>query len=243
MPDLQTVQNQMRDTIVSGDASAATLAAYIDDNGIDAERRLQVYRNNFRESLTEALRGIFPGAIAFIGDEFFTGIVAEFVKTSPPDRPQLSGYGGDFADFFRTFEHAKRVAYVADLMELEWAIHESQNAPNADRYSPEEALNALDTGTLSVHPSLRLVEAPTPIVSFWMVTKGQLKPELIRVDSGGEQAAVVRVDGAVQLQPLDKDDFLLLTKLAKAPVSSELGNDISRDQIAALAARGLFASA
>lgn len=58
---------------------------------------LDVYRNNIRSSLIEALKEAFPHTLTLLGERCFSAEAARFVATSPPEDPRLSRYGQGFA--------------------------------------------------------------------------------------------------------------------------------------------------
>src|SRR3954453_13504031 len=80
-------------------AAGGTLAGRIVAGGLDPGRRLAVYRDNVLVSLSRLLEGTFPATRHHLCPERFAGLALAFVRTEPPDRPQLLAYGAGFPAF------------------------------------------------------------------------------------------------------------------------------------------------
>ena len=91
MLPLRDLQQMMaRDVLAE---SAGALANLIREDGLPADRRLQVYRNNTIISLTEALKATYPVVAALVGEQFFAHAAKAFIAAHPPREPVV-GEGG-----------------------------------------------------------------------------------------------------------------------------------------------------
>src|SRR5437868_3298584 len=90
-------------------------------NGLRAERRFAVYRNNVAVGLIQALASRFPAAKKIVGEEFFAGMARAYIGLHPPQSPVLLRYGDDFANFVQAFEPASGLPYLPDVIRLEAA--------------------------------------------------------------------------------------------------------------------------
>jgi hypothetical protein len=158
-------------------------------------RRYGVYRNNVVASLTGALASRFPATESIVGRDFFRAMAETFIRIHPPCSPVLLAYGATFPDFVETFEPARELAYLADVMRLEAARGHAYHAADASPLDPA-ALAAIDPArlgdlVLAPHPALSVLSSHHPLVTIWAMNAGE-KP-LGPVDPWrGEHAVVTR---------------------------------------------------
>ncbi|HEU4622795.1 MAG TPA: DNA-binding domain-containing protein [Burkholderiaceae bacterium] len=93
--------------------------------------RLAIYRANAIAACTRALRAHYPVCARLVGDEFFDATARAYRQAHPSTNGDLGHYGDAFAEFLRTFEHARSLPYLSDVAQLEWAVHIATTA--ADR--------------------------------------------------------------------------------------------------------------
>jgi hypothetical protein len=166
-------------------------------NGSDPARRFAVHRNNVIASLVEALADTFPVVQALVGAEFFRAMAAVFARTHPPDSPLLHRYGGELPAFIEGFAPARGLPYLADVARLELARVEACHGADAAPLSRAAAALVLANGErvgqlrFVLHPALRWLVSPHPVVSLWAAHQGQGALEDIDL-SQGESALVVR---------------------------------------------------
>ena len=136
-----------------------------------AAHAFEVYRNNFRVNLQEALRVTYPITARLVGDEFFAAMINVFVTSRPPRSPVLIEYGGELPDFISRFEPAGTVPYLADVARLESAWNDAYHAPESNSLPPSAlpGLNAesLAGAEVTLHPSVRIVRSAFPVASIW----------------------------------------------------------------------------
>jgi len=136
-----------------------------------SSRRFDVYRNNMVVSLVEALRATFPAVERLVGEEYFAAAARVYVERHPPRTPVLLCYGEHFGDFLDSFPSAAGVPYLGDVARLEWARSHALHAADAEPATIEALAgvpdSALESSTLTPHPSLSLVPSRWPVVSLW----------------------------------------------------------------------------
>lgn len=204
---LADFQEQFRKAIHSGSEEAKVQELIVSDV-LSANARLQVYKNNYQMSLSDALVEVFPIVSAFVGEEFLRAAAKHFVAESPPSDPQLFQYGGEFPQFLATYSHAAEVVYVADIAALEWAVHELQFVASVGEGTETELV-----GHHAVNPNVRILESEFPLLQLWMVGTGQLVPEAVHIGSGGQSIAVVLEGMEVKLHPLTAEELVGLKAL------------------------------
>ncbi len=181
-------------------------------NGEASQRRFDVYRNNVAVGLMDAIADTYPVVRALVGDEFWAGLARNFTRLFLPSSPVLLDYGVDFADFISTQDDTATVPYLAHVAALEWAwnraYHAADMAPiDIDILAavPEDAVENI---RLQFHPSGQLLQSPWPVASIWHAHQHQDPHSALgRIPGGGEQAIIVRPDGAVEVRALDPTAF------------------------------------
>lgn len=185
--------------------------------GSDPYRRLQIYRNNTRASLTATLMAVFPVTMRLVDERFFGYAASEFIRRNPPNEPRLVRYGASFPAFLRTFEGLVDMAFVAETARLEWAIAEALDAASL----PSVGLGALEGDSsaiapdLVLQPSLRFVISHWPALSIW--SAHQSGGDVDAVCGGGrkpERIALWRAGDNVRFSLLDSAQFSFRYSLA-----------------------------
>jgi len=169
-------------------------------------RRFNVYRNNFYASLIKVLAGRYAVVQRLVGEEFFRAMAKAYVEQDPPRSAMILAYGGGFADFLHRFPPVSDVPYLPDIARLEWARHTAYHAADATPLGaedfaaiPGEQVAAL---RLMLHPSLRVVSSPYPIVSIWQTNMFDDEVRTIGPDAGGEDAMIARPEMSVEVRTL-----------------------------------------
>ena len=167
MPTLLELQRAMRASVVQHDASAMVEALAI---GVEPGR-LDIYRNTIVSGLTRALRLAFPAVAHLVGDDFFAGAAAAFIREHLPGKAYLDQYGGEFPDFLSGFPPAISLPYLADVARLEWAVSRALHAPDDAPLdlSRLAALSADDQDRVRFqpHPSVGLLRSDFPVDEIW----------------------------------------------------------------------------
>lgn len=159
----------------------------------------EVYRNNYRVNLQEALRVTYPVTAQLVGDEFFAAMINVFVTSRPPRSPVLIEYGGDLPAFIDSFEPAAAVPCLADVARLEAAWNDAYHAAESGYLQPS-ALSGLTPESLAdtkvvLHTSVQLVRSSFPVASIWELHRSPSPdPSLSRE---AEDALVLRPDAEV----------------------------------------------
>jgi hypothetical protein len=190
--------------------------------GIAPERRLAVYRNNVLLSLRRVLDGTFPASRRLLGPERFAKVAQAFIRSAPPERPQLLTYGAGLPAFLECSAEAATVAHVVDVARLEWAREEAYYAADAPPLSAKD-LAAIPVARYAalrfqLHPSLRLVSSAGPVLALWRAAASGSSegiPAAVR-DERPERVLVLRPEMAVTVRPIAAADLLLLESLGEA---------------------------
>lgn len=97
---------------------------------------LDIYRNNYRSALVEALATTFERTQRWVGEEAFRRAAAHHLILHPPSSWTLDDAGKAFDDTLA--ELFPGDPEVAELAWLEWAMHRAFSASDSDSLGPVE---------------------------------------------------------------------------------------------------------
>ncbi|TVR06088.1 MAG: DUF2063 domain-containing protein [Salinarimonadaceae bacterium] len=216
MPALRDSQSDFARGLFGGDLPANVA---IRDPAI-AKARFAVYRNNVVVGLAKALATRFPAVERLVGEEFFTACARLFVEKHPPRSRLMMRYGEDFPAFLAGFEPAAGLPYLPDVARLEFALGEAYHAADATPVAIEALVAAAgrdpESLRLMLHPSLRIVASPHPIVTIWRMNQPGATPEPIAQWSG-ETAIVSRPALAVRVEAAEPAYVAFIDALSRDP--------------------------
>jgi len=173
-----------------------------------AATAVEVYRNNYRGNLHDALAGAYPVIEQLVGNDFFRGLTRAYIEQNSSRSGNLHNYGEQMAAFIADFLPAKQLVYLSDVAALEWACHCAYFAADA---------GTLDTGKLSwleqehysdlvlvVHPACHVVRSVYPVADIWHAHQPGAPGDFhIDLDSGPCNALVIRIDDVVLVNKLE----------------------------------------
>ena len=148
-----------------GDAAMPALA----ETGERAERGLAAYRANAEALAERALGAAFARIRAMLGDDDFAHLAAAFWRAHPPQRGDVGEWGGEFAGWLQAHPAMARWPYLADCARLDFALHRSERAADADFDADSLALlGSADPQRLRLvpMPGTALVSSRWPIVTI-----------------------------------------------------------------------------
>jgi len=227
-----------------------------DDRPIPAAGRLRIYRNNTQLGLIDPLASTFPVVLQLVGEDFFHRMAGDFVRSHPPQRPELLAYGQDFPGFIGAYEAAASVPYLADVARLELAWNFAYNAPDRDPLPPQAltqfAIDELENLRLVPHPSLRFVASSWPVMAIWQAHQAEGGPVgAIDLEAGGDMLLVYRPRQETFIRKVGAGAFAFVMSLSArqtlaAAFTSALAGDPDFNvsaELSSLLAAELFAEA
>lgn len=234
MPSLHELQSAFARAVLD-DTHSAPLSACIASNGLAAERRLGVYRNNTLANLGEALQAAYPVVHRLVGGEFFTYLAREYQRAHPSLCGDLESFGDTLAGFLETFDAVSHLPYLADVARLEWAWHTAGYAADHPAFDPARLADVPERhhGELRarLHPAVRLLASRWPILRIVQVNQeGYAGEESVHLGEGGVQVLVLRRGHTVEARALGRAEFALLTALAGgATLDAATGSALKSD--------------
>lgn len=167
-------------------------------------RGVEVYRNNYRGNLHDALAGAYPVIRQLVGEDFFRLLAKRFIERHPSRSGNLHRYGSELAEFLAHFDNTQHLPYLPDMARLEWACHLAYFAEEVPPFDISR-LATIAAGSYPdlrwrLHPCCTLLASAYPIAAIWQAHQ-QGSPADFRVDlnSGGENLLVYRSGLNVQV--------------------------------------------
>jgi len=202
--------------IVHGLAPSANInSAY---SNYSADVALDIYRNNYRGNLHDALVGAYPVVKQLVGDDFFRYLSRAFIEQHPSRSANLHHYGAELADFVATFAPAKELIYLPDVAALEWACHRVYFAEDGDVLDLNELAKVPPAAyadlVLQLHASCDLLHSDYPTAVIWQAHQpGASNDFNIDLGRGPCNALVSRKLGVVSVTELTDSDAAWLQNI------------------------------
>lgn len=194
-------------------------------NGLDAARRLQVYRNNMRISLTEALRAVYPVTERLVGEEFFAASAWSYIQVHPSHSGNIQDYGSAFPRFLAGYGPASSLPYLSDVAALEWRRLETALA------APHTPLDVAALAKVPAElqpdlhfrhqPAARAFCSPYPVLSIWEYCQADAPETGLDIDRPGECVLFARPQLDVYMRRLTRGEYAFLHHLCRGRTFEE----------------------
>lgn len=149
LADLRTCQSWLQEQIVGGATSAAQDWVR-EEYGLDAARRVDIYREMYPARMLEALQTDYPGTAWALGAGRFYRVVREYVEKHPSRSWTLNRLGDHFPEFLCQLGRRANT-FVRELASLErelCRVFEAPEVPALAPGPPPERLRARPTSAL-----------------------------------------------------------------------------------------------
>jgi len=226
VPKLRDVQEQFARHL-QGLPTDPDITKQVKFNQLQNHQRLQVYKNNFKLSLTSNLASIYPVVQKLVGEQFFNYTCNEFISVYPSKNGNLHEYGGEFSDFLANFEPAKNLEYLPDIALLEWAFHQVFHETDVSSLDLErlQQINETDYEKIifSLNPASRLLKSRFPIVDIWQANQSDDPPQ-IRLEEKDHYFLIGRRNYENIFQELGEIEFRFLTMIQSSEKLADISN-------------------
>lgn len=218
MPSLREVQARFAAGVFAG---TQDIEAFIKDEGLPADARFAIYRNNTYAGLSAAVRAEYPVVERLVGPDFFDAMVHAFVSAYPLRQGCLLDFGADLAEFIEGYESVAALPYLADVARLEWQVHEAFYAPDAEALRLNDLANlsgeAYADLKLHRHPSVRLLTSRWPVLRIYETNQPEFSGavDIDLAAASGQVVLTVRRDFRIEIRLLTQPELILLTALAE----------------------------
>jgi len=179
--------------------------------------RLEVYRNNARETFRKTLSATYPVVERLVGDACFRGIAAHFMREFPSRAGDLGRFGAELAILLEIYYRDTQFAYLADVARLEWACTEVETAADSAPFDLLELASVREEEhamlRFAMRPCVRLVSSRYPVLRIWHANQGD-DVGTVDLAGGGERVLVARRGQELRLEALDAGTFAFARSLA-----------------------------
>jgi len=242
VPTLRELQSAFARALTA--PQAVDVAAFVMAEGIAAERRIQVYRNNLLANLSGAIEAIYPVVRRLIGEALFRKVSRAYARAVPSRCGDLHAYGESFPEWLTRLPEMSSLVYLEDVARLEWTYHQVFHAVDAAPLSlaalaevPADRRHEL---RFAPHPASALLQSAYPVLRIWQVNQEDWAGEqTVSLDEGGDEILVRRQRGDVEFMRLTPAEYGLLAALRRGgsleqAVTEALGRDRAFDVGASL---------
>ena len=188
-------------------------------NGLDAARRLQVYRNNHAIALASALRAVYPVTERLVGEDFFTAAAGAYAEANPSHNGNIQEYGGSFPAFLKDYAPAASLPYLSDVAALEWRRLQTAVAPPHQPMDLKAlaAVPAEDLPGLYFHhqPAARAFESRFPVLSIWEFCQEAEPQGGLDLSLGPQCVLFSRPALDVEMRLVSKGEYAFLQRLCR----------------------------
>lgn len=207
-------------------APPSGLPAAIRAGSLNAERRLDIYRNNVFANLRNALRAVYPVVERLVGAEFFDHAANGFIREYPSVSGDIEDYGEAFAAFLARFPGAEALPYLPDTARLEWACHRVFHAADPAPLALEKLAGVSPEryGQLrfQLHPASALLASDYPVHRIWETNQPDHRgDETVDLSLGGVKLLLLRRRFEVEMRPLGAGEFAMLAGFAAGRMVAE----------------------
>jgi len=173
--NLQKIQQAYSQAIYQADTNALELLIH-GTTDFTTRTRVDVYRNNTLGTLKQTLADTYPVCEMLVGKNYFKQLGTAYVRQYPSTDRNLDHYGSEFPltlqNLIEQRDELQKLAYLADVAQLEWCLHQAYYAPNRTVFDFERFSNLgseqHENIVFKLADDIYLMESPYPIYTIWL---------------------------------------------------------------------------
>ena len=89
---------------------------------LSAQKALEVYREDYKARLSEALANTYAATHFLLGDEDFFKICSDYIDATPSHFSNLDDFGDQFSDFCQTHMALESYPFLVEMSQFEWSF-------------------------------------------------------------------------------------------------------------------------
>ena len=166
----EALRQQMLLRALWRDARPGVVAGWLRDEPARFTRGLLTYQANAGALAERALAAAFPTVQQLVSEASFATMARAFWAAHAPLQGDMALWGTELAAFIEAADQLADVPYLADVARLEWAVHETEAAADADAAPLGLALLAEHDPAelvLRLRPGTAVLSSTHPVVTIW----------------------------------------------------------------------------
>ena len=188
-------------------------------NGLRADQRLRIYRNNAVVGFAKAMQATFPALVRLGGADWFNQMARAYQRAHPSRSGDLNDVGGDFPAFLADHLSGGEYAYFSDVALLEWnyqqCLGESAVLPDHLDRLPLHLQDDLSQLRFQVAAPTRAIESIYPLFEIWNQNRSDgEQSRAIDLRRGASRLLVIRRIDHVEVREVSAPVFTLLRAFA-----------------------------
>lgn len=211
---------------------------------------LQIYHANYTGALYATLEEMYPVCKKIVGEKYFKFATNEYITVNRSFSYSLNDYGANFADFVSTLPSAMHLAYLPDVIRLEYLIHESTLGYDARVFNFNEFYKV----PAKLHSELKfrllengyLLESSFPVDDIWHFNQAHeyrenndKTSELLSIERAKKFFFVYYIDAKLHINRILREEYLFLQELKLNKTLNDvcenlLNKNVAEDTIAKL---------
>jgi Putative DNA-binding domain len=231
-----TPWERMRPVAANGRPMRAVAAEFIKPNDrLTSFERLEIYNRQYWFRVLSSLAEDFPGLRAVLGDSRFDSMAKAYLSACPSRSFTLRNLGSRLEGWLRKHPSwaASRQKLAIDMVRLEWADIEAFDGKAEPALKPEDLAGvSAPKLRLRLQPYIRLLNLRYPVDNLLLEVrddgdtdfasnafserrKRRRVQAVARLEASRVFLAVHRLDLSVYFRRLEREEFIILSKLRK----------------------------
>lgn len=208
---LKIIQQQFMDYLLNANTSITKNVT--DQQGLSADKRLEIYFNAYRIRLKETIDIDHPVLGIYLGDDLFDEMVENYIEQYPSTFNSLRQFCDQLPTFLQHQQPFSDHPQIAELARFERLLLSSFDAADASRQG-SDLLSTIPaelwpTLKLQLHPSVQIFHSVYNSVEIWQSIKAD-KPPASAVEQNSAWVLWRNSDRVTEFMSLDSIDHSLL---------------------------------
>ena len=195
-------------------------------NNVPSEKRLDIYRNAYRERLIETLANDYEILTKLLGEETFRRLCIAYIDKNPSSHYSLRWFGYGLPSFLDYSPDKGSHDWEAEMAQLEWLFIDAFDSANTSTVSEQDAAaippDQWPTLSVTFHPSVRVVRLWWNTLDLWQAAKNDEQPPAPVRLAQYSHCLLWRNNLITQFRSLDNFEAVALSAAADGATFSEI---------------------
>jgi hypothetical protein len=197
--------------------------------------RLGAHVGGYPARLREALDEAFPAVARALGQTAFAELVGRYLPEVPGGIYNLSDTGAGLPAFLKDDSLARERPYLADLADLDWAVHTAFHAHERPALGVEAfggwALEQFARAVLELQPSLAVVRSGWSVFGVWRQRYAEPGEAMPVVARRPETLVVYREGFRVLCRPAEDGEAETLEALRSGRTLGQAMDELAKTRV------------